>query len=157
MKIIKNNYKLEKENALDEFKRSQYLICQRCNSEFEFDPDDTYIGALGCRYVKCPCCGEEIMLDDGIKLTTDNLQFPTHYFSYKDGVKLSDEEVNRYVKECIRSLRYSKDKDFYATQTGTGDTQVFVFRYDGDEEYYVYVGKGGYVTHVPFDEVDYKC
>ena len=42
------------------------------------------------------------------------------------------------------------------TQTGTGDTHVFVFKYDGDEEYFVYVGKGGYETQVPFEDVDYK-
>lgn len=153
MKIIKNNYM-----STDSVVRKPiwHITCAKCNSELIAEEEDTYIGALGCRYVKCPCCGEENMLDDGITLTKDNLSFPKHYFSFKNGVKLSNKEVDKYVKECIEALRNSTDNNFYATQTGTGDTHVFVFKYDGDEEYFVYVGRGGYVTQVPFEDVDYK-
>ena len=154
MRIIKNNYKADNPAITKENK--WFMTCERCGSVLEAETGDTYIGALGCRYVKCPCCGEENMLDDGITLTKDNLSFPKHYFSFKNGVKLSNKEVNKYVKECIEALRNSTDKNFYATQTGTGDTHVFVFKYDGDEEYFVYVGKGGYETQVPFEDVDYK-
>ena len=132
------------------------ITCDNCGSDYEIEYDDTYIGALGCRYVKCPCCGYENMIDDGIQLTKDNLKFPDHYFSFADCVKISDEAIDRDVKRCIEALRNSKDKRFYATRTGTGDTHIFVFRYDGDEEYFVYVGKGGYETNVPFEDVDYR-
>lgn len=153
MEIIKNNYCSRRPIGIT----SRWnVVCNNCESEFIADKEDTYIGALGCRYVKCPCCGEENDLDDGIILTTENLSFPKHYFSFKNAVKLSDNDVDRYVKECIEALRNSKDKNFYATHTGTGDTHVFVFKYDGDEEYVVYVGKGGYETNVPFEDVDYK-
>lgn len=158
MKIIKNNY--NKTHSVFNAKHTSHSwrrFCDNCNSEFLVDEEDTYIGALGCRYVRCPCCGwEDNVLDDGITLTSENLSFPTHYFSFKDGVKLTNKVVDEYVKECIEALRNSTNKNFYATHTGTGDTHVFVFKYDGDEEYYVYVGKGGYETQVPFEEVDYK-
>ena len=149
MRIIKNKNKWD-------YSYPKYVVCGECESEFECDYEDTYIGALGCRYVRCPCCGGERMLDDGDGLTVDTLRFPTHYFHFEDGVKLKDSEVDEFVKGCIKRLRESKDKDFYATSTGTGDTHVFVFRYDGDEEYFVYVGKNGYETSVPFVEEDYR-
>ena len=152
MRIIVDRNK--KTNSEDNY--PMIVTCDNCGSDYEIEYDDTYIGALGCRYVKCPCCGYENMIDDGIQLTKDNLKFPDHYFSFANGVKVSDEAVDKYVKECIEALRNSTDKNFYATQTGTGDTHVFVFKYDGDEEYFVYVGKGGYETQVPFEDVDYK-
>lgn len=152
MRIIVDRYK--KINNKDEY--PMIINCDNCSSDYEIEYDDTYIGALGCRYVKCPCCGYENMMDDGIQLTKDNLKFPDHYFSFADGVKVSDEAIDGYVKRCIEALRNSKDKGFYATCTGTGDTHIFVFRYDGDEEYFVYVGKGGYETNVPFEDVDYR-
>ena len=152
MRIIVDRNK--KTNSEDNY--PMIVTCDNCGSDYEIEYDDTYIGALGCRYVKCPCCGYENMIDDGIQLTKDNLKFPDHYFSFANGVKVSDEAVDKYVKECIEALRNSTDKNFYATQTGTGDTHVFVFKYDGDEEYVVYVGKGGYETNVPFEDVDYR-
>lgn len=155
MKIIKNNRKTTEPIVVAK-PVVWHRFCESCDSEFEADEDDTYIGALGCRYVKCPCCEYENILDDGITLTTENLSFPKHYFNFKNAVKLSDNDVDRYVKECIEALRNSKDKNFYATHTGTGDTHVFVFKYDGDEEYVVYVGKGGYETNVPFEYADYR-
>ena len=131
--------------------------CENCKSIFEFEAEDEYIGALGIAYVKCPVCGDEIIYDDGIVLTRENVKFPQHYFRFggDDCVMLSNKETDRYVRECIDALRNSDDKNFYATHTGTGDTHVFVFRYDGDEEYFVYVGKNGYETNVPFTEDDY--
>lgn len=153
MKIIVDRYK---KNDIEKQDYPMIMTCDSCDSEFEIDYEDTYIGALGCRHVKCPCCGCENMIDDGIQLTKDSLRFPTHYFHFGDGVKLSNEETDKYVRECIEALRNSKNKDFYATHSGTGDTHVFVFKYDGDEEYLVYVGKGGYETNVPFEDEDYK-
>lgn len=154
VRIIENNYKSN--NPVPTKENEWLMTCEMCGSVLEAETGDTYIGALGCRYVKCPCCGAENMLDDGIVLTKDNLLFPEHYFSFRDGVKLTNKMVDKCVKNCIEALRNSTDKNFYATRTGSGDTHVFVFKYDGDEEYYVYVGKGGYETLVPFEDVDYK-
>lgn len=153
MRIIVDRHR--KDNP-EEYNYPRFITCDNCGSDLEIEYSDTYIGALGCLAVKCPCCSCENTIDDGIKLTKDNLRFPTHYFHFGDGVKLSNEETDKYVRECIEALRNSKNKDFYATHSGTGDTHVFVFRYDGDEEYLVYVGKGGYETNVPFEDEDYK-
>ena len=32
---------------------------------------------------------------------------------------------------------------------GTGDTMIFVFKENEDEEYYIYIGKNGYEAYVP--------
>lgn len=152
MRIIANrNRKNDNED-----KYPMVITCNNCGSDFEIEHDDTYIGTLGCRYVKCPCCDYSNMIDDGIQLTKDNLKFPDHYFWYGNGVVLSNKKTDECVRECIEALRNSKDKYFYATQGGTGDTHVFVFRRDADEEYIVYVGKNGFETNVPFEDVDYR-
>ena len=143
--------------ANSEDKYPMVITCNNCGSDFEIEHDDTYIGTLGCRYVKCPCCDYSNMVDDdGIQLTKDNLKFPDHYFWFGDGVVLSNKETDEYVRRCIEALRKSKNKNFYAARGGSGDTHVFVFRYDGDEEYFVYVGKNGFETNVPFEDVDYR-
>jgi hypothetical protein len=54
------------------------------------------------------CCGEEIEIDDGIDLTSENLRFPQHYYSFENGKDLSNDEIDKYVKECINALRNSE-------------------------------------------------
>jgi len=154
VKIIVDRYNA-KDNP-EEYSYPRVVTCDDCGSEFEIDYEDTYIGALGCRNVRCPCCNSENMIDDGIQLTKDNLRFPDHYFHYDNAVELSNELTDKYVRECIETLRKYKDKGLYAVHGGTGDTHTFVFRYDDDEKYFVYVGKGGYETNVPFEYEDYK-
>ena len=152
MRIIVDRNK--KTNSEDNY--PMIVTCDDCGSDFEIEYDDTYIGALGCRNVKCPCCGYENMVDDGIQLTKDNLKFPDHYFWFGNGVKLSNKETDKYVRDCIEALRKSKNKYFYAARGGTGDTHIFVFRQDEDEEYLIYVGKDGYETNITYEDVDYK-
>lgn len=132
--------------------------CDECETVFECDEEDTYIGAWGARHVKCPVCGEENMLDtdDGIELTKDILSFPTHYRKTGDkAVKLDDDEIDKYVRECIEHLRTIGKDEYWGTFAGCGDTMIFVFKMDGDEEYYIYVGKNGYETNIPFRSEDY--
>lgn len=155
MRIVRNNFV---KSSTDAPQYPRVVTCDNCKSDIEINYSDTHIGILGCRCFKCPCCGDESVLydEEGIKLTLDNLKFPDHYYCFADGVKLTNKVIDTYVKECITALRESPDKNFYATRSGTGDTHVFVFRYDGDEEYIVYVGKGGYETNVQFEDADYK-
>lgn len=147
IKIIKQG------NFDDSFPKE--ITCDNCESLLSFDKNDAYIGVLGAYHIKCPNCGYENMLDvDGLTLTKDNLRFPVHYFKpSKDAVKIDDDEIDKWVRECITHLR---ERDDFVSFTGCGDTMVFVFKMDGDEEYYVYVGKKGYETHVPFEDIDYE-
>ena len=159
MKIIKNNANLqdmvEKEKEIKP-KFPMKLTCSECGSEFEVDEDDVEVGVMGLYELKngCPCCGEEVEIDDGIDLTSDMLRFPQHYYSFENGVNLSDEEIDKYVKGRIEALRNSDDKTFYSTCTGSGNSFIIVSRYDDDENFCVDVCKGYYEVNIPYTEED---
>lgn len=156
MKVIENNYKKPEKERPKLQKQSKRTTCEHCDSVFEYDEDDVHIGAYGCAFVTCPCCGEEndTIDEEGLTLTPSNVRFPVHYGDFKEGIKISDAEVDEYVRRCIKVIR---ENDLDWNYTACGDTAVFVFRMSGDEEYWVYVGKGGYETYIPFDNwCDYK-
>ena len=98
MKIIKNNYSAE-ENK-DQIKTIQ-ITCDHCGSELEITEEDIYIGAYGAVYVICPCCGEEIMIEEleGVTLTMNNIEFPIHFVrSNKDIRNVKEVPFNEIVK-----------------------------------------------------------
>ena len=133
MKIIKNETKSIP--SIFPFRTK----CEYCNAELEVDKEDAYTGEYGLYDYICPCCNMKNTIDDGIDLTKDNLQFPIHYHSFNDGKDISNEEVDKWVKECIEKIE--KDKESYISWTGTGNTKVFVQKFDGDNEYSVTVSK----------------
>lgn len=151
MKVIKNNITNEKETKS---KFPMKVICEHCESEIELEENDVEVGKLGLYYFNCPCCGELSDIDDGINLTSENLEFPKHYYHFGGGVHISENEINRYVKECINSLRNSTDENFYHTCTGSGDTIVHVSRYDDDENFVINVCRNYYETEISYTEED---
>ena len=88
---------------------------------------------------------------DYFQLTKDNVEFPTHYYSFSDGVHIDDDTINEWVKECIEEFDPNDEND-WCRFTGSGDTMVFVSKLDEDEEYDVYVCKNYYETFIPFDK-----
>lgn len=151
MKVIKNNATNEKETKS---KFPMKTICEHCGSEIELEENDVETGQFGLYYFNCPCCGDNSYMDDGINLTSDNLQFPKHYYHFGDGAYISDKEIDMYVKKCIDSLRNSTDENFYHTCTGIGDTIVHVMRYDDDENFVIDVCRNYYETEIPYTEED---
>ncbi len=152
MKVIKNN--IEKELKETKTKFPMKVICEYCGSEIELEESDVGVGAFGVYNFTCPCCGELSSVDDGIELTSENLDFPKHYYHFGDGVHISDDEINKYVKDCINSLRNSTDENFYHTFTGLGDTIIHVTRYNDDENFVINVCKNYYETEIPYTEED---
>jgi hypothetical protein len=85
------------------------------------------------RYVECPCCGFSIPLkskevDSEETPTINTVQYPKDFYSFENAVPIKDDEVNKWVKECINDL--DKDTDF--SYRASGDT--FVFTYKSDED-----------------------
>ena len=71
-----------------------------------------------------------------------NIEFPLHFMqpSGKD-VIVSDIEIQKWVRERLRAAENDiEDCGYYIT--GSGDTLVFVFKYE--DEYVVYVTKKNY-------------
>ena len=125
-------------------------ICDMCGAELEFALNDTYIGALGARYVKCPVCGEEIMTEkcDGIQLNSSNIEFPKHFFE-PSGVDIPDSEINNWVRRCLKIAEESDEPYGYFVHTGSGNTMVILMAYE--DEYEIIVTKDYYETSVNRD------
>ena len=134
----------------DESKPKTYKItCEHCNSELEVEDDDIQVGAYGMGYVVCPCCGEETYADelaDYFSLTKENVEFPTHYYSFNKAVNIDDDTINKLVKECIERFDPNDEND-YVRCIGSGNTMVFVFKMV--DEYEIYVCKNYQETSLP--------
>lgn len=160
IKIVKNNYNKNNISKKVEVKpKTVHTHCDYCNSELELTKEDTYIGWLGARFVECPCCGKETMVDEleGIDLTKDNVKFPTHFYKTNkelEGVKeVENEEITKQIQNGIDFLRENKDE--FSWYVSYGDLFVSVFRFEGDEIYSVYVTRDFYNTEIPFEKSDY--
>ena len=62
IKVLKDNSKnieVKEENKDVPLK----IKCSECDSELEITEEDTHIGWMGARFINCPCCGKEAMVD----------------------------------------------------------------------------------------------
>ena len=121
--------------------------CDECTAELEFTFDDTYIGALGARYVKCPICGKENITEGcgGIELDSSNIEFPKHFIE-PGGVDITDSEIENRVRECLKVAEKSDEPYGYFVSTGSGNTMVILMAYE--DEYEIIVTKDYYETSV---------
>lgn len=159
MKVLKNNY--NSEEITKEVKSNVLTInCDKCDSELEITENDTHIGWLGARFITCPCCGEESMVDelDGITLTMDNLEFPVHFNRTTKGLRhVVETKSDEIIKEVKRAITYFREnKDEWNWYTSYGDLFINVYRYSGDKAYFVLVTKDFYETYIPFEKEDYE-
>lgn len=163
MKVLKNNYHNHETTVTTKVNKPypRDLICGTCGSELQYEEPDVYVGAYGCAYVDCPCCGNDNMLEDNehsIDLTADNVEFPSHFHhcSAENGAVdcCNNEKVKEAIHNAINYFRNNKSE--FAWITETGNLHVCVFRYDGDEDYYVVVSNDYYDTHIPFEDKDFE-
>lgn len=95
---------------------------------------------------------------DGITLTKDNLEFPIHFIrtvkGLRDVVEVSSDKIIEGIKRAITYFRIHKDEACW--YTSYGDLFLSVFRYPGDEEYFIMVTKDFYETYIPFENEDYE-
>jgi hypothetical protein len=161
IRVIQNNFNQNHLNKKTEEKpKNVHTFCDNCDSELEISEEDTHIGWLGASFVKCPCCGQKSMVDelDGITLTKDNIDYPIHFNrtnkDLKNVVEIQKDEV---IKEIQRGIDYFRtNKDEFCWYTCHGDLFLIVFRYEGDEEYFVLVTRDFYETYIPFEKEDYN-
>ena len=64
----------------------------------------------------------------------------------------------REIKDKEGNEKYivRKNKEEFAWTTEIGNLYMTVFRYDGDENYYVVVSNNYYGTYIPFESADYE-
>lgn len=161
MKILKNNYKVEEVKNVIEQLYPRKIICESCKSELEYEKSDLRIGEYGLLFLDCPCCKHNNVLDEeGIILTKNNVQFPTHFHhtSVETGAKdtCDNENIKKHIHEAIDYLRRHKDEDWNWTwYTAYGNLYIRVDRFNGDECYYVTVSNDYYTTDIPFELEDF--
>ena len=160
MKVLKNNCDAVVTKKVEESKKVFITNCFYCDSELEITKEDTHIGWLGAAHITCPCCGEESMVDeiDGITLTKDNLKFPVHFYRRTKGMRnIVETNSSEIIKDIKRGIEYFRtNKDEHSWYTSYGDLFLSVYRYPGDEEYFVMVAKDFYETYIPFEKEDYE-
>lgn len=118
MRIIENNYQ-DKEQEYE-------ITCPHCRSKIAYTFNDVVSGG-GSEWLHCGACNKEIYLDDEIP-TVDTVQYPKDFFSYADGVPIKDDEINKWVKECVNDL---DDEETYFLRA-SGDTVVFAYKSSED-------------------------
>lgn len=121
--------------------------CEKCGEDFE---PETYIGAFGDTFAVCPHCGSEEWIDEGISLNSTNLNYPRHFYHYSENaVKISNERITQWARECLSNL--GKDTDY--SMTACGDTLCFVAKTDEEtREATVYVCKNYFECQVTLPE-----
>lgn len=138
-------------NKKKEEQKIYHQTCDQCGVELEFEYNDTYEGALGARYVECPECGREIMVTElaGTKLTSKNIEFPRHFFA-PSGVDIDDEQIQEWVRKCLKVAEESDEPYGYFVRTGSGNTEVILMAYE--EEYNIIITKDYYETSINREE-----
>ena len=111
MRLIKSN------NIESEYPK--HHVCDECGAELEYDKEDTYIDWLGCAYVTCPACDNEIMVSNRIQSPTWKATF-YHTSTETGAVDIEDVKIQEYVDKTVKPLCSDERKtsDFYMIKTG---------------------------------------
>ncbi len=137
MKIIENNFNQENNDR---------IICNNCNSIFEYDENDIkYDGEDYEYYVKCPCCAYSNIVPDKV-VTIDNVKYPNDYHDFSNGKDWSDAQIDEAVRECIFYLIENPNE--YFRYVSSGNTFICVFNHSEEDEYFVVVSKSHSETYV---------
>lgn len=137
MKIIKNNHNnYNKEKEIITFE----CVCPNCTSIIEFDENDIrYDEEYNEKYVVCPCCNMSIS-DEHFdrEITLDNISYPFDFCKVGESdetVHLNNQEINKYIKECIDFFKKYPDEPY--KYIGTGDSLIIVFNHKDEYNFIV--------------------
>lgn len=120
MRIIENKHCEEPETE---------VTCPECGSRFAYSDSDIENWEWET-YLHCPCCNTLIQLKyekDDLP-TIETIQYPKDFFSFKNGIPLRADEIDKWIKDCLNCL----DKDNNYSCISSGDTIVFAYKSDED-------------------------
>ena len=162
MKVLKDNY-TNIANTMSVAEERYYprkMTCEWCGSELEYDESDIKFGEYGLVFVDCPLCNKLTIAENDkneLRLTKDNIEFPTHFHLTSEETGAKPNCTNDYVRKRIREAieYFRKNKDEFSHLSQFGDTFITVHRFSGDESYEVWVTNKFYNTVIPFELADY--
>lgn len=127
--------------------------CENCGNEVQVEDSELTIGEYGCKYWTCPHCSEKNYADEGEILTADNLVYPQHFASFKNGKQIDAKKLNEWAKEAVAAL----DKNVDYAVHGCGNSLVFAYKSDpeSNEVEVVVCDNGYYETFVEIPEEKY--
>ena len=120
MRVIENKHYEEPETE---------VTCPECGSRFAYNDSDIENWEWET-YLHCPCCNTLIQLKyekDDLP-TIETIQYPKDFFSFKNGIPLRADEIDKWIKDCLNCL----DKDNNYSCISSGDTIVFAYKSDED-------------------------
>lgn len=68
-------------------------------------------------------------------------------------IEISDEEINKWIQQGIEYFRENPEE--YSYFVASGNSMVHMYKFDGDEEYYVIVSKDYEHGSIQFEKEDY--
>lgn len=111
-------------------------ICDECGAELEYDKEDVHIGWLGCKYVTCPNCNRETMLN-GERIMPPNWPQTFHPTSAKLNAKyMPDEWIADEVSSMAKRLVNNVSPGNF-TVVSCGDSLIVGLKYTNDFDIYV--------------------
>ena len=137
MKIIKNGVSVKP--------NFQQFKCQICGCVYELDLCNEEVGA-------CPYCnahsGYQVKFNGDVELNMESEEkpkqpwevYPEGFYSFKDGLDKSDEEIRKSIKETIK---HYKQSNCGYSMSASGNLLIAVFQLDKDniDDYQVIVTK----------------
>lgn len=129
-----------KPNANMQESTDKPITCWSCEKTFYINEyTEREYGELGLPYVRCCYCNDEVYIDDeeGLKVDYTNLEFPTHFYKFGDGVEMGDKQTEDWTRQALEYLIKNPDVGF--THLGSGDTVVVGLQYQ--DEIDIIVGK----------------
>ena len=137
MEILKDNY------------TNKSAECESCKSLLYVNEDDFQFDEDGYGYWKCPLCGCENYIP-GLMADEPHGIFPSTFYHFGDGVRVEDDEINKWIKQSVEYLRKNPDEPYY--RNASGDSFAVVFNNYEDNEYDIIVARGYYEDEVPYSE-----
>lgn len=130
--------KILKEGKIDN--KNLKATCEKCGCEFEYIFEEMEQENIDewhmMSFVECPWCHERVILEKYKMPEQDRNYslFPTYpdkfLFMGEDTVKISDEQLDKYVKKVYNGLKENPDEESYII--AAGDSMVVGFnREDG--------------------------
>lgn len=74
------------------------------------------------------------------------VNYPERFFSFKDGVDISNSQINAWIKDCIDKLEEDKSQNGYAISSGNTYVQVDRVALDDNRYYYDVMVSKNYET-----------
>jgi len=63
-------------------------------------------------------------------------KYPQDFYDYSNGLKISEEEINSWINECIEKLSVNESQSSYSISTG--NTMVEVYKVETSKDNYDY-------------------